>query len=122
MRILVSDVLKQQESKLLTLIKIPAPSQYGKKEAERLVHYGEVTENHLTDYLASEDIPDGGTIIPNVWSISNSLKRLELATGIKCNAHAFRRTFAAVSIRNGMNVFHVQSAGSFKPDYDSHIC
>ena len=37
------------------------------------------------------------------------LLRLELKTGIKCNAHTFRRTFATESIRNGMNVFHVQS-------------
>ena len=29
--------------------------------------------------------------------------------GIKCNAHSFRRTFATESVRNGMNLFHVQS-------------
>ena len=98
-RIKASDI--DQDSRTITV--------WGKGNRERLVRYGEVTENHLADYLASIDIPDGGTIIPNVWSISNSLKRLELATGIKCNAHAFRRTFATVSIRNGMNVFHVQN-------------
>ena len=37
------------------------------------------------------------------------LKRLETRTGIKCNAHAFRRTFACESVRNGLNVFYVQS-------------
>ena len=37
------------------------------------------------------------------------LYRLQIQTGIKCNAHAFRRTFATESVRNGLNVFYVQS-------------
>ena len=41
--------------------------------------------------------------------ISIMLSRLGEKTGIKCNAHAFRRTFATESVRNGLNLFHVQS-------------
>ena len=37
------------------------------------------------------------------------LTGLEAITGIRCNAHSFRRTFATESVRNGMNLFHVQS-------------
>ena len=37
------------------------------------------------------------------------LTRLESRTGLKCNAHAWRRTFACQSVRNGLNVFYVQS-------------
>ena len=37
------------------------------------------------------------------------LSRLGGKTGIKCNAHAFRRTFATESVRNGLNLFFVQS-------------
>ena len=37
------------------------------------------------------------------------LTRLQTQTGIKCNAHAFRRTFAGESVRNGLNLFFVQS-------------
>ena len=37
------------------------------------------------------------------------LARLERRTGIKCNAHAFRRTFVTESLGNGMNLFYVQS-------------
>ena len=37
------------------------------------------------------------------------LAGLESLTGIKCNALSFRRTFATESVRNGMNLFHVQS-------------
>ncbi len=42
-------------------------------------------------------------------SLRNSLTGLEAVTGIKCNAHSFRPTFATESVRNGMNLFHVQS-------------
>jgi len=41
--------------------------------------------------------------------LQDMLKRLGTQTGIKCNAHAFRRTFATESVRNGLNVFYVQS-------------
>ena len=41
--------------------------------------------------------------------ISDLLKVLSKRTGIRCNAHSFRRLFACEAIRIGMNVFHVQS-------------
>jgi len=41
--------------------------------------------------------------------ISSMFYRLQNFTGIKCNAHAFRRTFTTASVRNGLNVFYVQS-------------
>ena len=34
---------------------------------------------------------------------------LESVTGIKRNARSFQSTFAIESVRNGMNLFHVQS-------------
>ena len=37
------------------------------------------------------------------------IQGLSRRTGIKCNAHAFRRTFACESVRNGLNLFYVQS-------------
>ena len=44
-----------------------------------------------------------------MWGIRHVLLNLEKVTGIKCNAHAFRRTFACESVRNGMNLFYIQS-------------
>ena len=41
--------------------------------------------------------------------VAKVLAEIESLTGIKCNAHSFRRTFATESVRNGMNLFHVQS-------------
>ena len=40
--------------------------------------------------------------------VAQVLAGLESVTGIKCNAHSFRRTFATETVRNGMNLFHVQ--------------
>ena len=82
---------------------------WGKGSRQRRVTYGEITAENLAIYLSSIKVTEGVEIIPNVWTITNSLTRLEKATGIKCNAHTFRRTFATESIRNGMNVVHVQS-------------
>ena len=50
----------------------------------------------------------------NIWGVNaygaqTMFVRLGKETGIKCNAHAFRRTFACESVRNGLNLFYVQS-------------
>ena len=59
----------------------------------------EIQEDHDT----VRDLPD------LEHEIEVALKRLEHRTGIKCNAHAFRRTFACESVRNGLNLFYIQS-------------
>ena len=41
--------------------------------------------------------------------VAQVLVGLESLTGIKCNVHSFRRTFATESVRNGMNLFHALS-------------
>jgi len=63
----------------------------------------------MSEYLDETELKGNQTFIPNVWAITNLLKELGDKTGIKCNAHSFRRTFATESVRNGMNLFHVQS-------------
>lgn len=37
------------------------------------------------------------------------LHRLGQRAGIKCHAHALRRTFATQSVRNDINLFYIQS-------------
>ena len=80
---------------------------WGKGARQRLVVFGPSTASLLTDYLhrvMGERLFEFG-----VYGIEQMLKRLEITTGIKCNAHSFRRTFATESVRNGMNLFYVQS-------------
>ena len=81
---------------------------WGKGARQRLVAYGEASAKILQDYMK---VGDRGEKLFNLLpgGIAQVLGRLEEKTGIKCNAHSFRRTFATESVRNGMNLFHVQS-------------
>ena len=81
---------------------------WGKGARQRLVAYGEASANSLQDYMK---VGDRGEKLFNLLprGIAQVLGRLKEKTGIKCNAHMFRRTFSTQSIRIGMNVFHVQS-------------
>ena len=82
---------------------------WGKGAKQRFVCYGTVSARYISEYIDETELNGNQTFIPNVWVITNLLKELEEKTGIKCNAHSFRRTFATESVRNGMNLFHVQS-------------
>ena len=72
------------------------------------MRYGPITAHLLEQYLTEHE-PDGTLLGIKVDGFQDMLKRLGDKTGIKCNAHAFRRTFACESVRNGVNLFHVQS-------------
>jgi integrase/recombinase XerC len=81
---------------------------WGKGAKQRVVRYGQLTESLLTEHLKDSGFET--TLLGlEAKGLSSMLARLELRTGIKCNAHSFRRIFATESVRNGMNLFHVQS-------------
>ena len=81
---------------------------WGKGAKQRIVRYGPTTEKLLDRWL--KERPDVVTLLTlTARGIASMLNRLQTQTGIKCNAHAFRRTFATESVRNGLNVFYVQS-------------
>jgi len=82
---------------------------WGKGAKQRFVCYGTTTATYMAEYLDEMELKGHQAIIPNVWAITNLLKELGDKIGIKCNAHSFRRTFATESVRNDMNLFHVQS-------------
>lgn len=80
----------------------------GKGRKRRVVRFGESTASLLGGAIqprASEE-PLFGLSAAGVSSLLVALGR---KTGIRCNAHSFRRLFACEAIRNGMNLFHVQS-------------
>ena len=81
---------------------------WGKGARQRVVRYSQLTESLLAEHL-KDATPEPNLLGLEARGISSMLARLELRTGIKCNAHAFRRTFATESVRNGMNLFYVQS-------------
>ena len=81
---------------------------WGKGAKQRVVRYGPATDGLLIMWL--KERPNVGSLLGMTsGGISSMLYRLQNLTGIKCNAHAFRRTFATESVRNGLNVFYVQS-------------
>ena len=81
---------------------------WGKGAKERIVCFGPSTKVLLEKYLDAYRPTDGLLgLKPN--GVARVLIHLESLTGIRCNAHSFRRTFATESVRNGMNLFHVQS-------------
>ena len=81
---------------------------WGKGAKQRVVRYGPRTAEILDQYL--RHATTGDTLLGmNPRGIAIMLYRLGKATGIRCNAHAFRRTFACESVRNGLNLFYVQS-------------
>ncbi len=80
---------------------------WGKGARQRVVRYGPRTAEYLT---AHSPQPDQEQLFDLTRSgMAWMLYQLGQRTGIKCNAHSFRRTFACESVRNGMNLFHVQS-------------
>ena len=81
---------------------------WGKGAKQRVVRYGPCTVGLLEQYVA-ESNPDRPLLGLTPRGVAIMLYRLGRTTGIKCNAHAFRRTFACESVRNGLNLFYVQS-------------
>ena len=82
---------------------------WGKGAKQRLVRYGPQTR-HLMDQWRNDSANNDGPLIGmKATGLQDVLKRLAIQTGIKCNPHAFRRTFACESVRNGLNVFYIQS-------------
>ena len=81
---------------------------WGKGAKQRVVCYGPQSASLLEQYMHLK--APGETLVGlKPAGIAMMLNRLGKATGIQCNAHAFRRTFACESVRNGMNLFYVQS-------------
>jgi site-specific recombinase XerD len=62
---------------------------------------------------------DSLELAPN--GIQTMLQRLEQATGIKCNAHSFRRGFCVHNVKSGLSNKVIQSLGGWEtPDMVSH--
>ncbi len=84
----------------------------GKKEA--MAVYGTTTQKLLNAWL-SEYSPNGGSIWGiNKHGIEDMLKRLRAKTGLPCNAHTFRRTFASILAKRGIDSIHIMRLGRWE--------
>jgi integrase/recombinase XerD len=71
-----------------------------------------------TARLLEEVISQNGTG-ENIWGMNRKqiqwmLRTLEKQTGLKCNAHTFRRTFASNLHRRGMDIEHIMRLGGWE--------
>ena len=87
---------------------------FGKGRKEAYAPFGEVSERYLKMWL-SEYYPSLG----NIWGITKSgivlmLRRLEAKTGITCNPHTFRRTFAVLLRKAGIDTMTIKELGRWE--------
>ena len=80
---------------------------WGKGAKQRVVRYGPRTAELLARHTTTSG--DERLIGIEYFGVRAMLRRLWQRAGIICNPHAFRRTFATECVRNGLNLFYVQS-------------
>lgn len=85
----------------------------GKGKKERLAPFGEIAESYVKMWL-SQYQPNGNIWGLNQWGITSMLRRLEKATGIVCNPHVFRRTFACLLREAGVDVMTIKDLGGWE--------
>ncbi len=86
---------------------------WGKGNKQRKAPFTERTAELLKHWISSN-----GTGA-NIWHVNASgivsmLRRLEKQTGLKCNPHTFRRTFASNLHRAGLDVEHIMRLGGWE--------
>ncbi|MFC1904991.1 tyrosine-type recombinase/integrase [Chloroflexota bacterium] len=83
----------------------------GKKEG--LAPFGERTQHLLKDWLSQYRI-DGRLWDLNTWGIVEMLQQLRAKTGLPCNPHTFRRTFASLLAKKGIDSLHIMRLGRWE--------
>ena len=82
----------------------------GKGGKEGHLIFGDRTKGLLESYIKDYD-PAGDLFDLNSNGVQTMLKRLEKETGIRCNAHSFRRGFATALRRAGVGELDIQQLG-----------
>ena len=86
----------------------------GKGRKEAYAPFGELSEQYLQDWLSDYN-PNGGNIWGlNQWGITSMLRRLQKETGLPCNPHTFRRTFACLLRKAGVDTMTIKDLGRWE--------
>ena len=85
----------------------------GKGRKEGLAPFGELSKQYLKEWLDSY-FPNGNIWGVNQWGIVSMLKRLESETGLPCNPHTFRRTFACLLRKAGVDTMTIKDLGRWE--------
>jgi integrase/recombinase XerC/integrase/recombinase XerD len=86
---------------------------WGKGKKERKAPFSQRTADMLEKWISKNGTGE------NIWHVKPSgivsmLRRLEKETGLKCNPHTFRRTFASNLHRAGLDVEHIMRLGGWE--------
>ena len=85
----------------------------GKGRKEAYAPFGELSKRYLREWLAQYE-PDGNIWGLNPWGITSMLRRLEAETGLPCNPHTFRRTFACLLRKAGVDTMTIRDLGRWE--------
>jgi integrase len=85
----------------------------GKGRKEAVAPFGPLTESYLRAWLG-EYKADGNIWGLNMWGISSMLRRLRQVTGLPCNPHTFRRTFACLLRKDGVDTMTIKELGRWE--------
>jgi integrase len=85
----------------------------GKSNKEAMAPFGPLTEHYLQAWL-NEYEPEGNIWGLNTWGISSMLRRLRQVTGLPCNPHTFRRTFACLLRKAGIDSMTIKELGRWE--------
>ena len=86
---------------------------WGKGGKQRKAPFTERTARLLREYITQNGYSDNIWDL-NTWGIISVLRRLEKKTGLPCNPHTFRRTFASNLHRAGLDVEHIMRLGGWE--------
>jgi integrase len=86
----------------------------GKGNKETLAPFGPLTERYLRAWLGEYEPNDGNIWGLNTWGISSMLRRLKQLTGLPCNPHTFRRTFACLLRKAGIDSMTIKELGRWE--------
>jgi len=84
-----------------------------KGNKEGLAPFGQRTEKLLKEWLSQYPTKDRLWDISE-WGICWMLRKLEAKTGLPCNAHTFRRTFASILAKRGVDSLHIMRLGRWE--------
>ena len=85
----------------------------GKGRKTALAPFGALSKSYLRQWLAQYQ-PNGNIWGLNAWGITSMLRRLEAKTGITCNPHTFRRTFAVLLRKAGIDTMTIKELGRWE--------
>jgi integrase len=84
-----------------------------KGNKEGFAIYGEITGRLLREWLTCRNGNDRLWDI-NHWGINIMLRRLKARTGLPCNPPTFRRTFATILAKRGVDSLHIMRLGRWE--------